>query len=143
MRLHVAGDHEEGVIQKAGSVLDTASGAQGPAFLKILQLDAPGCTVGKVLLNGFWEVIGRNRNILKPMAAEELDDILHHRPVSYRHHGLGKITSQWAQTASLAAGHDHSLHGTLPSSASVCSSVKAGSPLALAEMEAYSREEVK
>ena len=62
----------------------------------------------------FSDTINTGIFVLEPVSPEEPDDVLHHRPVDQRHHGLRLIRRQRSQPAALAPGHDHRLHGSSP-----------------------------
>ena len=111
---HVAGDHEEALVELVHGVADRAGRAER---LLLGGVDHPHAELGAVAEVGA-DVVGQegdgDHDLVEAVALQQLDDVLHHRPVGQRQHRLRGVRRQRTQPAALAARHDHGLHGVEP-----------------------------
>ena len=111
---HVAGDHEEALVELVHGVADRAGRAER---LLLGGVDHPHAELGAVAEVGA-DVVGQegdgDDDLVEAVLLQQLDDVLHHRPVGQRQHRLGGVRGERPQAGALAAGHDHGLHVVEP-----------------------------
>ncbi|OPZ83984.1 MAG: hypothetical protein BWY75_02861 [bacterium ADurb.Bin425] len=93
--------------------LDATGCTKGLAlFHRIAYLAAEIGTITEIITNGIGQIMQGKNDVIKAMRFEQIDYVLRHRLTSHRHHRLGQIASEWAQSRAGAAGHDNSFHLT-------------------------------
>ena len=122
----VTAHHDGGVVKKAAEVLNAlhaAGRAHGLghdlamltcAFERITDLDAPTVAVAKVVLD--FPVVERHvhHDLLYPIAAQVLDQVLHHRLAQNGHHRFGDVLGQRPDPGSLPRRQNHCFcHGSI------------------------------
>ena len=114
---HVAGDHEEALVELVHGVADRAGRAQR---LLLGGVDHPHAELGAVAEVGA-DVVGQvgdgDHDVVEAVPLQQLDDVLHHRLVGQREHRFRGVRGQGTQAAALTAGHDHGLHEAEPTRA--------------------------
>ncbi len=109
---HVAGDHEERVIELVHRVSHRPGGAERRLLGRVGHAHAELRAVTEVVPDVVRHERHRDDDLVDPMALQQVDDVLHHRPVHQREHGLGRVRREGTESSALAPCHDHGLHGT-------------------------------
>jgi hypothetical protein len=111
----VAGDHEEPlVLELLHGVADRARRAEGGLLGGVDHADAELRAVAEVVADRVGQEGDGDDDVLEPVLLQELDDVLHHRPVGDGHHRLRLVRRQRAEAGALATRHDHGFHGVSP-----------------------------
>nr|WP_254126975.1 hypothetical protein [Aquihabitans sp. G128] len=108
---HVAGDHEEALGELGHGVAHGAGGAERLVLGGVDDLHAELGAVAEVGADLVGEERHRDHDLVDPVLLEQVDDVLHHRPVGQREHGLRAVRGERTQPRPLASCHDHGLHG--------------------------------
>jgi hypothetical protein len=114
---HVAGDHEERLVELGHRVAHRTRGSERCLFGCVTHPDPELGTVTEVGADVIRHERDGHDDVVEPVAREQLDDVLHHRHVRDGHHRLRLVTRERPQTRALTAGHDHSLHAPTSSRA--------------------------
>ena len=109
----VAGDDEEALVEVLLGVAHRAGGAERRRLVGVDDLHAVVGAVTELVLDGVGQERHRHDDLVEAVAAQQVDDVLHHRPVGDRQHRLRGVRGERAQAGALAAGHDDGLHATL------------------------------
>ena len=107
---HVAGDHEEGLVELGHRVAHRTGGAERRLLGRVAHAHAELGAVAEVGADVVGHERDRHDDVVEAVPREQLHDVLHHRHVGDRHHRLGLVARERAQTRALAAGQDHRLH---------------------------------
>ncbi len=107
---HVARDDEEPLVEMAHGVADRPGGAEGRLLGGVDDLHAELGAVAEVGADRVGHEGHRHHDLVDAVALEQVDDVLHHRPVDQRQHGLRRVRRERAQPGALAPCHDHGLH---------------------------------
>ncbi len=111
----VPGEHQEVLLpQERLRLPDPAGGAHGLPLHKIVQLHPPGGAVPEVVLNHLGQIAQGDGHLVKPVFAQQQQNMLQHRPPEDGHHGLGALQRQRPQPGPLPARQDHSFHPAHP-----------------------------
>jgi hypothetical protein len=110
----VAGDDEEAlVLELLHGVADRAGRAERGLLGRVHHADAELRPVAEVVADGVGQEGDGDDDVLEAVLLQELDDVLHHRPVGDGHHRLGLVGRQRAQAGALTTRHDHGFHGVV------------------------------
>ena len=107
---HVAGDHEERLVELGHRVAHRAGGAERRLLGRVPHADAELRAVAEVGADVVGHERDRHDDVVEAVPREELHDVLHHRHVRDRHHRLGLVARERPQARAFTAGQDHSLH---------------------------------
>ena len=129
----VAGDHEEGLVELGAREPDRAGRSERELLDRVLHVQAHRLAVAEVAADRLGQERERDHDVLEPVAAEELEDVLHARLADDRHHRLGLVRRERTQPRALAAGHDDRLHGVTSRRASTtyCAAATSARPSAI------------
>ena len=111
---HVAGDHEEALVELVHGVAHRAGGAERRLLGGVDHAHAELGAVAEVGADGVGQEGDGDDDLVEAVPLQQVDDVLHHRPVDQRQHRLGRVRGERAQPGALAAGHDHGLHRAEP-----------------------------
>src|SRR5208283_5166539 len=64
----------------------------------------------EIVLYGVGLVSGRDDDIGEAVAAQQVEHMLHERPVGHRDHRLGLVVSERPEARAFTTGHDHGPH---------------------------------
>ena len=106
----VAGDDEEGLVELRAREPDRTCRAERQFLDRVLDVHAEGLAVAEVAPDRLRQEGERDDDVLEPVVAEQLDDVLDARLADDRHHRLGLVRGERSQPRPLAAGHDDGLH---------------------------------
>ena len=104
VRERVSGDHQERLVAEEVRARPHAAGGT-----QQLRLVAVGDALAEVLADRVGEVVQVGDHLVEPVPVEQVEDVLHHRPVEHRHHRLGDLVGQRAQTRAEPRREDHRL----------------------------------
>ena len=107
---HITRDDQERVVEVLACIAHAASGAQRHGLVGIADGDTELAAVAEVGLDVIGQERNRDHDLVEAVPGEQIDDVLHHRPVGDRQHRLGGVRRERTQTRPLTAGHDDSLH---------------------------------
>ena len=107
---HVAGDHEERLVELGHRVAHRAGGAERRFLGGVAHPHAELRAVAEVGADVVRHERDRHDDVVEAVPGEELHDVLHHRHVRDRHHRLGLVARERAQPRAFTAGQDHCLH---------------------------------
>ena len=110
----IAADHDEGLVEKTGGVLDAPGGAQRPVLDHVLEVHAQLGAVTEVVANAGTQVLEGDHHLGDPMTTEQPEHVLHAGPAHHRNQWFGATAGQRAQPATLPASHNHRLHRSTP-----------------------------
>ena len=111
---HVAGDHEERVVELVDGVAHRTGGAEGRVLGGVTHADAEVGAVTEVVADLVGEERHGDDDVVEAVLREQVDDVLHHRLVGQRHHRFRRVAGERAQAGALTTGQDDCLHDTLP-----------------------------
>src|SRR5205085_3783287 len=106
----VARDDEEGVVEAIARELDRARGAERRLLDRVLEPEPERLAAPEVAPDLLRQEGDGDDDVLEPVPAQELQDVLHARLADDRHHRLRLVRRQRAQARPLAAGHDDGFH---------------------------------
>jgi hypothetical protein len=106
----VAGDDEEGVVERVAREADGAGGAERELLDGILDVEPEPLPRAEIAADRLGQERERDDHVLEAVLLEELQDVLHARLADDRHHRLGLVRRERAQARALAAGHHDRLH---------------------------------
>ena len=107
---HVAGDHEERLVELVHRVAHRAGGAERRLLGGVPHAHAELGAVAEVVADVVGEERDRHDDVVEAVLGEQPHDVLHHRHVRDGHHRLRLVARERAQPRAFAAGQDHSLH---------------------------------
>ena len=133
----VAGDHQEGVAEEVGGVADAARGPEQTVLAAVGELDSAGRPVAEVPLDQLREPVQVGDRLDEAVAAEQAQDVLHHRPVEDRDHRLRHLVGDRPQPRAQPRRQDHRPHGWPIASLkrSIDSTGTGSTPCALGQLE--------
>ena len=107
---HVAGDHEERLVELVHRVAHRAGGAERRLLGGVAHAHAELGAVAEVVADVVGEERDRHHDVVEAVLREQPHDVLHHRHVGDRHHRLRLVARERPQPRAFAAGQDHRLH---------------------------------
>jgi hypothetical protein len=105
----VAGDHEERLVAE-----ELGARAHAACRTEELLLEAVGDALAEVLADCLREVVQVRDHAVERMALDQVDDVLHHRPVEHGHHRLRDLVRERAQPGPKPGCENHRLHRSTP-----------------------------
>ena len=106
----VARDHEEPIVQLLHGVSHGSRGAEGRLLGGVHHADVQLGSVAEVVAHRARHEGHGDDDVSDPVLAKEPHDVLHHRPIGHRQHGLGLIGGEGTESGALAPRHDDRLH---------------------------------
>ena len=107
----VGGHHQEGLVaEELGDVADAARRAQQLVLVAVGELDPERRAVAEAVADGVREPVQVGDHLAEAVAAQEQQDVLHHRAVGDRHHRLRDLVGERAQAGPQARCHHHRSH---------------------------------
>ena len=106
----VTRDHKERVLEEVCRVADRSGGAERLALDDVFDRHAVVAAVSEVLTDRVWHERQGHDDVCDAVAAEQIDDVFHHRAIGDGEERFGLVGRQGPESAALAAGHDHCLH---------------------------------
>src|SRR4029077_87540 len=82
---------------------------------RVLDVDAERLPVAEVAPDRLRQEGDCDDHVLHPVAAQELDDVLHTRLPDDGHNRLRLIRGQWPKARAFPTGHDNGLHASTTS----------------------------
>ncbi len=107
VRERVAGDHEERLVAE-----ELRARAHPAGRAQQLLLEAVGDALAEVLADRLREVVQVGDHAVEGVPVDQVEDVLHHRPVEHRHHRLGDLVRERAQARAESGRQNHRLHQT-------------------------------
>ena len=109
-----AGDDQKRFVEEFTGRVHTAGRPQQILFEAVAEVDPEIGAVAEVALDRVGEPVEVGDDAGETLAAEQLDDVLHDRPVQDRHHRLGHRVCDRAQAGAKTCSQHHRLHQAVP-----------------------------
>ena len=135
-----AHDEEGGVAEELAEGVGAAGRAHELLLEVVPQFDAELAAVAEVGADLVRVVVQIGGDLGDPVPLQEVQEVLHDRPVEDGHHGLGGLTGERVEPRSQTRGHDHGLAGGLVAGATPVGGTAQGSHPPPAQAAARLRE---
>ena len=112
------GNHEERLLaNEIGQGQQTSRGAPGDGLSRVMQAHPESPSITQKVLKRTRGGVDGQSDLVNPARPQQLEQVLHHRPIGHRQERLGYRPDQRHQMGVLAAGKNHRLHRRPPEEA--------------------------